>query len=331
MSEMAERTQAVKLPKRRLIESAEGTSFDAFNKTEWGLVLAPALIWGSSFFFIEIGLWAFPPGVIAMVRIALGAMTLAFFPRAWKSVDREDLPRVAMLGITWMGIPMILFPTAQQWVNSSMAGMIDGAVPITATIWSVLLLRRWPGRYQLAGIGLGFIGIVIISWPDIQQSQSSALGIILLMGAITLYGLATNIAVPLQQRYGSLPVLLRAQFAALFIVVPYGLWQLPDATWNWTSASAMLPLGMLGTGIAPVLMTVLVGRVGASRGAVSTYFISIIAILLGVFILDEEIKTIAIAGMALVIAGAWLASRGEKRMNKISTHKTEPPIIVSHN
>lgn len=307
-----EQESSVKEPKRRkLLESAEGTSFEAFSKKEWGLVIAPAIIWGSSFFFIEIGLRAFAPGVIAMARIALGAITLAFFSRARKPIAREDLPQVALLGITWMGIPMILFPTAQQWVSSSLAGMIDGAVPITATIWSVMLLRRWPGRIQLAGIGLGFIGIVAISWPGLQQSQSTALGIVLLIVAVALYGLATNIAVPLQQRYGSLPVLLRAQLVALVVVVPYGLWQLPQSSWAWPSALAMIPLGMLGTGIALVLMTKLVGRVGASRGSVSTYFIPIVAILLGVFILNEQVTTISFLGMALVLMGAWLTSRGE--------------------
>lgn len=311
MSDKLQSEQTVQPKKRKLLESAEGTSFEAFTATEWGLVIAPAIIWGSSFFFIEIGLRAFEPGVIAMARIALGAITLALFSRSRQPVDREDLPRIALLGLTWMGIPMILFPTAQQWVDSSLAGMIDGAVPITATLWSVILLRRWPGRIQLAGLGLGFIGIIAISWPGLQQSQSTALGIGLLILAVTLYGLATNIAVPLQQKYGSLPVLLRAQLFALVLVVPYGLWQLPESSWAWSSAIAMIPLGALGTGIALVLMTKLVGRVGASRGSVSTYFIPIVAILLGVFILNEEVAAIAMVGMALVLAGAWLTSRGE--------------------
>lgn len=303
--------EASKSFKQKVPLSAEGTSFDAFGASEWGLVIAPALIWGSSFFFIEIGLRAFSPGVIAMARIALGALTLVLFTKARQPVEREDLPQMALLGVTWMGIPMILFPTAQQWVDSSMAGMIDGAVPITTAAWSVFFLRKWPGRLQLAGIGIGFIGIVAISWPGLQQSHSSALGVGLIILAVILYGFATCIAVPLQQRYGSLPVLLRAQLFALVIVVPYGLWQLPQSTWAWSSAAAMIPLGMLGTAIAMVLITKLVGRVGATRGAISSYFIPIVAILLGVFILGEKVSAIAIGGMALVLIGAWLASRGE--------------------
>lgn len=302
-----------KKEKPRLIESGEGTMLDAFGPTEWGLAIACALIWGSSFLFIELGLKAFPPAVIAMARISLGAAALALFPKARQSVNREDLPRIALLGATWMGIPMILFPTAQQWVSSSVAGMIDSALPLTATAWSVLLLRRWPGRTQLFGLILGFAGIVAISWPGLQESQATALGIGLLILAVVLYGLATNIAVPLQQRYGSLPILLRSQLFALIIVVPFGLWNLPEASWSWLSALAMVPLGVLGTGLAFVLMTTLVGRVGAARGSIGTYFIPIVAITLGVVILNEHIAPLAILGTALILFGAWLTSRSEKK------------------
>ncbi len=81
-----------------------------------------------------------------------------------------------------------------------------------------------------------------------------------------MYGLAANIAVPLQQKYGALPVLLRAQLAALIVVIPFGLSDLNESTWSWAAAAAMVPLGALGTGLAFVLMATLVGRVGgASR------------------------------------------------------------------
>ena len=74
----------------------------------------------------------------------------------------------------------------------------------------------------------------------------------------------------------------------------------------------MLPLGMLSTGLAYVLMTTLVGRVGAARGSVATYFIPVVAIVLGVGVLGEELAPAAVAGTALVLAGAWLASRAER-------------------
>jgi drug/metabolite transporter (DMT)-like permease len=129
--------------------------------------------------------------------------------------------------------------------------------------------------------------------------------------AMVLYGLGVNLAVPLQQRYGALPVLLRAQLAALALLVSFGLWSLPGSRLEWGAALAMLPLGILGTGLAFVLLTTLVGRVGGPRGAVTTYFVPLVAIALGVAFLDERVAPAALLGTALVLAGAWLTSRRE--------------------
>lgn len=309
---MASDLTAVAPRRRRLIESGTGSIAGAFGPLEWGLLAATALIWGSSFLLIEIGLMSFRAGVVAMIRVLLGVSALALFKGARKPVDRDDLPRIALLGIVWIGLPMILFPLAQRLISSSVAGMINGAVPLMAAGWSVILLRRLPGRTQMLGLAVGFLGIAAISWPEVQGSRATALGVALVVLAVLFYGLAVNIAVPLQQRYGALPVLLRAQLTALIVVVPFGLWSLPGSTWSWGSALAMIPLGVLGTGVAFVMMTTLVGRVGPSRGSVAIFFVPVVAILLGVTLLGDKVTPSAAAGTGLVLLGAWLTSRREK-------------------
>lgn len=296
----------------RLLTTSEGTIADAFGAREWGLLAGIAVIWGSSFLWMDIGLNSLRPGVIVASRVGLGAIALALFPRARQPVDRDDLPRIALLGLVWMGIPLSLFPIAQQWIDSSVAGMINGAVPLTAAAWATLLLGRLPGRIQLAGLGVGFAGVVAISWPELTGSQATALGAGLAMLAVVLYGLAANLAVPLQQKYGSLPVLLRAQLAALVVVVPFGAVQLGESDFGWGPVLAMVPLGVLGTGLAHVMMTVLVGRVGGPRGSVAIYFVPVVAIALGVVFLAESVAPIALFGTLLVVAGAWLTSRRQR-------------------
>ena len=298
-------------PRRRLLETSSGSLTDAFGPPEWGLLAVIALVWGSSFLFIDLGLEALRPGVVTMLRIGLGAGALALVPRARVRVGRDDLPRVLLLGVLWMAIPLSLFPVAQQWVDSSVAGMINGAMPIMTAVWAMAMLRRLPGARQAAGLALGFAGIVAISWPGVAESQVTALGTALLVVAVTLYGLAANLAVPLQQRYGALPVLLHGQLAALALVAPVGVYQLQGSAWAWGSVLAMLPLGVLGTGFAFVLMTTLVGRVGGPRGSVAIYFTPLVAIALGVTVLGERVHPSALLGTALVLAGAWLASRRE--------------------
>lgn len=294
-----------------LPSTAVGTNRAAFGISEWGLLTGVALIWGSSFVFMAIGLDAFQPGVITLARVSLGALTLALVPRARAAIDREDLPRVFLLGIIWIGIPLMIFPIAQQWIDSSVAGMLNGAVPIAAAIWATVLLRQLPGWRQILGIGIGFVGVLAISAPELVDTSANALGTSLVILAVVLYGLSTNLAVPLQHKYGALPVLFKAQLAALVIVVPFGLYQLPGSTWAWSAALAMVPLGVLGTGLAFVLMATLVGRVGGPRGAVAIYFVPVVAILLGVAVRGEIIAPVAIVGTGLVLLGAWVTSRRE--------------------
>lgn len=297
--------------RRRLVETSEGLSSDAFGGREWALFVFAALVWGSSFLWMEIGLEAFAPGVITTARIGLGAAALAMVPRARRPLPREDWPRAALLGVVWMGVPLTLFPIAQQWVDSALAGMLNAGMPLTSAIWATFLLRRLPGRIQIVGLLIGFGGIVLISLPEFRASSATMLGTVLVLTAVVLYGLATNLAVPLQQRHGALPVILRAQLVAVVLTLPFAVVGLGRSTFAWGPALAMLPLGALGTGLAFVATTTLLGRVGSARGSLVTYATPIVAIALGVTFLHERLSPFALVGTALVVLGAWLTSRRE--------------------
>jgi len=300
--------------RRRLIEAGEGASAGAFEPRDWAFIAAIAVTWGSSFLLIAIGLETFAPGVVALVRVGLGALTLSLLPRARRTIeDRGDLLRIAVLGWIWIGIPFLLFPIAQQHVDSSVAGMINASMPIAAAVWGIVLLRRLPGRIQLVGLALGFTGIIGVFLPELRESSANAFGAGLLLLAVVLYGLSTQLVPPLQQRYGSLAVIWRAQLSALVLIAPVGISQLGDSSWSWGSALAMVPLGIIGTGLALGWMAELIGRVGGSRGSVAIYLVPLVAIALGVVVRNEEVAPIAGAGMVLVLAGAYLTSRAEKR------------------
>ena len=299
------------MSRRPLIETAQGTRREAFGPQEWGLLAAIAAMWGSSFLFIEIGLEHFGPGVIAFGRVAVGALTLSLLRGSHRPVDRSDLPRVALLGVVWMAAPLLLFPIGQQWIDSSLAGMLNGAVPIFAAVTAAILLRRLPASRLLVGIAVGFVGVVGVLWPATRDADATALGASLVLLAVLCYGVAVNIAVPLQQRYGALPVLLRAQMVALVLLAPAALVSLPSSVFAWSSTLAVVALGFFGTGWAFVAMTTLVGRVGATRGSVAIYFLPVVAIVLGVVFEDETIAAISLVGTGLVLAGAYLTSRRE--------------------
>jgi drug/metabolite transporter (DMT)-like permease len=310
----------------RVLTTAPGTRPEAFGPAEWGLLASVALMWGSSFLWIAIGLEAFRPGLITLVRIVLGAAAIGILRRSRDPVAREDWPRIVLLALVWTAIPLLLFPIAQDLgVASSTAGMINGAVPLFTAVFAAILLRRAPGRVQIGGLVVGFAGVVMISVPAAGDSSGSALGTVLALLATVLYGIAANITVPLQQRYGALPVIFRAQLVALVVVLPFGLAALPGSRWSWASALAMVVLGVFGTGLAYVASSTLLGRAGPTRGAVSIYFIPVVALVLGVTLRDEEVSPIALVGIALVLVGAWLTSRRELRVDASAPTPVERP------
>jgi len=290
-------------------ERMPGTA--AFGVRDWILLSGIALTWGSSFLFIEVGLENFRPALIAFLRILFGALTVVWVRRAREPVARSDWGAVIVVGMLWMAIPFLLFPVAQQWIDSSLAGMINGAVPLFAALVATLISRKLPGLSQAVGLLVGFIGVVAVSWPAIQGARSTATGVLLVLLATVCYGIALNVVVPLQRKYGSLPILLRVQGVALALTVLPAAFGAVDSTFAWSSLVALIPLGCLGTGLAFVWMTVLAARVGPSRGSVTIYFIPVVAIVLGTIFRDESIALMSLVGTGLVLLGAYLTSRAE--------------------
>jgi drug/metabolite transporter (DMT)-like permease len=283
------------------------------------------LIWGASFLFIAIGLDAFHPGLLTWLRVGFGALLMAMLPQARATrIPREDLPRVVLLGVIWVAIPFTLFPIAQQWIDSAVAGMLNGATPIFTAIIASLLLRQLPGRLQVGGLAVGFLGILAIALPSAGSGNTEALGVILVVLATLCYGFSTNIVAPLQQRYGTIPVMGRTLMVATVLVTPYGLFGLTRSEFAWPSLAATLAVGFLGTGIAFLMMGSLVGSVGATRSTFITYLMPVVALVLGVVFRNESIAPLAVIGSLLVIVGALLASRREAG----STRRVAPADIA---
>jgi drug/metabolite transporter (DMT)-like permease len=296
--------------RRRLLSTAEGISAAAFTPADWVLLLVASLIWGSSFLLIAEGLESLAPGTVTWLRVIFGWLALSILPGARRSaIDPADRSRIALIGVLWMALPMTLFPIAEQWISSSITGMLNGSLPLFAATVAAIMLRRLPGPKQRLGILVGFAGVVAVSLPSLQAGSDTALGAGLVVLALASYGVATNVVVPMQQRYGSLPIIWRAQLVAIALTAPYGIVGLSDSSFEWKPVAAVVALGAFGTGFAFLAAGTLIGRVGATRASVLAYIIPVISLVLGVVLRDEHVEALAIAGLGLVLAGAWLTSR----------------------
>jgi drug/metabolite transporter (DMT)-like permease len=300
------------MTRSRLPLTAHGTRPEAVRASDWALMGAAALMWGSSFLFIAIGVDHLAPSVVAALRLVFGIAVLAVFPAARRLIPRREWGRLAFLGVAWVGLPFILFPVAQQWVDSSLAGVVNSGLPIFAALVAAMMLGSLPRPVVGAGLTIGFAGVLVVSAPTVQGGGYEALGVLLLIVAVMSYAVAVNVAVPVQQRYGALPMVLHMEVVGLAVVTPFALAGLPRSEFDGGAMLAVAALGVFGTGLAFVIYASVLGRIGATRSSVLTYFFPVVAIVLGAAFRDEPITLAMIVGTALILVGAWLSGRAER-------------------
>lgn len=284
----------------------------AFAPLDWGLFCAVGGIWGASFLFIAIGLDHFHPGLVTLLRVGLGAAALATVPAARHGrIAASDRGRLVAVSVIWVGVPFTLFPLAEEHINSAVTGLLNGATPLFAGLFGALFFGRRPRGPQLTGMLVGFAGVALVSVGTSAGGGSAVIGVLMVLFATACYGVATNLAVPLQQTYGSVVVMSRMLAIATLCTVPFGLWGLRTSQFGWGSLAAVAVLGVVGTGLAFALMGTLVGRVGAHRATFITYLVPVVSLFLGVAFRDDEVTAVSLLGVLLVISGALLASRQE--------------------
>jgi len=272
------------------------------------MLAIPGLIWGSSFYLIAEGLDSFSPYLITWLRIGFGLCVLSAMPTTRRTIPSSSWSRIAVLGVVWMAVPLSLFPLAEQRVSSSVTGMLNGANPIFTAIIATVIAGALPPRRQLLGLGIGLAGVVLIAVPSWSEGASSAGGVLMILSAMVCYGVALNLAGPIQRRLGSLPVIGRALAIAFVLTSPFGIATVSDSTFEWGSAAAVAVLGAFGTGVAYVMMASNAGRFGSTRASSTTYLIPGVSIVLGVVLRGENLELVALLGSAIAVSGAYLVN-----------------------
>jgi drug/metabolite transporter (DMT)-like permease len=275
------------------------------------------LVWGASFLFIEVGLEALTPGQVALSRVLLGAVALIVV----LLVSRTGLPNrwsvwkhLVVVGLTFNAIPFVLFAWAQTHISSILAGIWNATTPLWTVVMGLAIFHAVrPTRRVVSGLALGFVGVVVVlgPWTLADQSVDSGfiLGTIACLTATAGYGFAatytgrylTGHSVRSPAQYPAAQLLVAT--GALALVVPRG-----DAP---TSVPvnvllAMAALGVLGTGVAYVLLYRVVALAGAVTATTVTYLIPVVSTTLGIVVLGESLTWNEPLGAGLVLAGAWL-------------------------
>jgi drug/metabolite transporter (DMT)-like permease len=281
-----------------------------FTVSDWAVFAFLAGTWGASFFFIEIGLRAFAPGLVTWIRILTGAAVVALLPGArGVAIAARDRRSILLLSVTSAAVPFTLFPLAQRHVTSAVAGVINGGVPLMVVVVGYLAFRRVPARHQVVGLVLGVVGVATIAVLTAEEGSSEAFAVALLLVAIGCYGISINLMSVLVPRYGAIPVVARSLALACIWSAPLGIWSIPRSSFAWPSLVSCLVLGAAGTGVAYAAMGRLIDRVGSVRASYVTDIVPVVALVLAAAILHEDVPPGALVGAALVVSGAVLVSR----------------------
>jgi drug/metabolite transporter (DMT)-like permease len=218
-----------------------------------------------------------------------------------------------------MALPFWLFPLAERTVTSGIAGMMNGALPVVTALITAFWVRRAPSKRRVLAIVIGFIGVITIAAPAIQAESQNGKpvadlrGIALLLLAVVCYAVATNIARPLQSEFAPARLLVRVQFSAALWAMPSAAFGLKSSTFSLSSLTALVVLGIVGTGLAFVAFGMLLERTGITRAMIPTYFTPVVGLILGALFRDEHIATLSVVGMMIVIVGAWMTSKPDAR------------------
>jgi drug/metabolite transporter (DMT)-like permease len=278
--------------------------------------VALCLIWGFPYFLIKLALVDLSPACIAWGRIALGAAIL--LPIAWqRDVLRPAFAHkgaVCAFAFAELVIPFSLIALGERWISSSLAGILIATVPMTVVLVAPLFGLKEPlGMLRLAGLAIGFFGVVALLGIDGVHGPLQWAGVACMLAAVGGYAAGPLIV----QRYladvDELGSLVASLIVAAIVLLPVAALSAPD---HMPSAMALISIAILGvacTALALLLYFYLINAAGAARASVVAYINPAVAAVLGVLILKEHFGIGSIVGLGLILFGSWLATRRESQ------------------
>lgn len=281
---------------------------------QYFVLLFLALIWGSSFILMKIGLRSFSAVQAAAIRIVLSSLVLLpWSVRGLKKIRRQDLKYLLITGFVGSLIPAFLFTKAQTRIDSAMAGMLNSLTPVFTLIVGIVFYKTKTRKTQILGLifGLGgAVGLIIsVKAGPVQPINSYALLVVL---ATICYAVNVNLVKNFLTHLRGLETTSVSMFfigpAALLILLTTDLGApLSQFGWGWHFA-ALAALGIVGTAMAMLIMYSLIRYTSAIFASSVTYIIPGIAILWGVF--DGEVITLGqVLFMLVVLAGVYLINK----------------------
>jgi len=294
------------------------------KKTSWvTLYIALGIVWGCSFIFIKLGLEFLTPIGVAFGRVSLGALTLVL----WARFKGIALPKghimwfhLWVVALLLNVIPGILFAVAETEVTSILAGIINAVTPLMTLLAIMIAFQEEkPKIYQVVGLLTGFLGVLTVlgAWQGLGENPPGA--VIALLCAVACYG----VSFPYSRKF-VLPKKLQAEslaagqlaIGAITLLPMYLMDGIAKDNYRPGPVFAMLTLGILGSGFAYIWNFKIMEAAGSAIASTVTYVTPVVAVIVGILFLGENITWYEPVGGLIVLLGAAISQNRIKVLNR---------------
>ncbi|TQR34295.1 DMT family transporter [Lysinibacillus sphaericus] len=276
------------------------------------LLLLISCIWGSQFFFVALVTNDVGAFTLSLLKAIIGALCLSFVSLVFK---REKSPTDFKLyvGIAFFEVvlPFFLIAQGQKYVSSSIASMLIATVPIITLILFFLFFKMKVSQFQFFSIFLGFLGMVILSWPiQVMDGSGTIFGNVLLLLAAISFALSLILMEKLDNRS---PVIhmRNVLWISTIILLPLAfIFERPlHLDIDRLQMASIVILGIFHAGIVYMLYNLLIKKEGALFASFSNYIVPVVGVLMGYFILNESLALQHMVGIFIILCALLLSNK----------------------
>ncbi|MEL6790465.1 MAG: DMT family transporter [Pseudomonadota bacterium] len=299
---------------------------------DWLLLTILILVGGTSFAMIRGAIETIPPAIVAVARLWIGAIMMLIImhlagrtlPTLFLRHDRGAAISPAWLamiacGIIGNSVPFLLFPWAQQYVPTGLAGIYMAIMPLWTIVLAALFASEALTVPRVAGFALGFLGVVVLLIPSLMAPDATGiatatngealraqLGLIVATLGYAGSAVIARRAPAIRPRAFSAGILLSAALAAtpaLFFT------PINPEDWSLISILCVIGLGIFATGMGAIIIIVIIQRNDAGFMSYANYLTPIWAVLLGVLLFRERLHPLVFVALAIITLGLYVSQR----------------------
>ena len=274
------------------------------------LLLLLSAIWGSSYMFIKVGVRDFPPASLVELRLLLaGAVLVSFLTvrRGGLRAVRPALGRGAFVGVVGMALPFLLISWGETRVDSGVAAVANASVPIFVALLALrFAASERSSGLRMGGLAVGLAGVGVVAGVHPSGGWWAVAGALAVVLASLCYAVS-SLFIQRSLVVGGLELATASVICGAASMLPFALARLPDSV-GWKSLASVVVLGIVGTGLAQLIVNRLIGEHGPAKSMLVNYLLPGFALLYGATILGEPLTAAKLGGLALILVGVTLAS-----------------------